>query len=91
MYNSFASFLLYMYKFQDILVYLASIVPEAVIMSYEFDYPRIYSEMERTEEAETSEECIRLKTMQISCKSDTYHPGHNYAGVVIYQYDEKSE
>ena len=47
--------------------------------------------MERIEEAETSEECIRLKTMQISCKSDTYQPGHNYAGVIVYQHDGKSE
>ena len=80
-----------MYKFHDILVYLASIVPEAVTMSYEFDYLKIHSDMERIEETETSEECIRLKTMKFSCKSDTYHPGHSYAGVIIYQYDGKSE
>ena len=60
-------------------------------MSYEFDYLRIHSDMERIQKAETSEECIRLKTMHISCKSDTYYPGHNYAGVIVYQYDGKSE
>ena len=40
---------------------------------------------------ETSEGYIDVKTMHISCQSDTYYPGHNYAGVIIYQYDGKSE
>ena len=29
--------------------------------------------------------------MHITCQFDTYYPGHNYAGVIIYQYDGKSE
>ena len=40
---------------------------------------------------ETSEGYIVVKTMHISCQSDTYQPGHNYAGVIIYQYDGKSD
>ena len=39
----------------------------------------------------TSEGYIDVKTMYISCQSDTYQPGHNYAGIIIYQYDGKSE
>ena len=39
----------------------------------------------------TSEGYIDVETMHISCQSDTYYPGHNYAGVIIYQYDGKSE
>ena len=39
----------------------------------------------------TSEGYIDVKTMHISCQSDTYQPGHNYAGIIIYQYDGKSE
>ena len=35
---------------------------------------------------EASEESIDVKTMHISCQSHTYEPGHNYAGVIIYQY-----
>ncbi|CAB4037353.1 Hypothetical predicted protein [Paramuricea clavata] len=34
---------------------------------------------------------IKVETMHISCKSDTYQPGHNYGGIMIYQYDGKSE
>ncbi len=34
---------------------------------------------------------IDVETMHISCKSDTYQSGHNYAGVIIYQYDEESD
>ena len=41
--------------------------------------------------APCSEGYIDVKTMHISCQSDTYYPGHNYAGVIIYQYDGKSE
>ena len=44
-----------------------SVVPEAVIMSYECNCLKIHSDMKRIQEAETSEECIRLKTMHISC------------------------
>ena len=51
-------------------------------MSYECNCLKIHSDMERIEEAETSEECIRIKTMHISCQSDTYQPRHNYAGVI---------
>ena len=32
-----------------------------------------------------------VKSMHISCQSDTYRPGHNYAGVIIYQYEGKSD
>ena len=39
----------------------------------------------------TSEGDIDVKTMHISCQSDMYQRGHNYAGVIIYQYDGKSE
>ena len=39
----------------------------------------------------TSHGSIDVKTMHISCQSDTYQPGRNYAGVIIYQYDGKSE
>ena len=46
---------------------------------------------ERITIAETSEGFINVETMHISCQSDTYQPGHNYAGVIIYQYDGKSE
>jgi hypothetical protein len=41
--------------------------------------------------ADTSEGRIEVNTMHISCKSDTYQPGHNYGGIIIYQYDGKSE
>ena len=41
--------------------------------------------------AHTSEGDIDVKTMRISCQSDTYNPDHNYAGVIIYQYNGKSE
>jgi hypothetical protein len=41
--------------------------------------------------ASTSEGSIDVKTMHISCKSDTYQPDHNYGGIIIYQYDGKSE
>ncbi|CAB4036056.1 Hypothetical predicted protein, partial [Paramuricea clavata] len=34
---------------------------------------------------------IYVETMHISCQSDTYQPGHNYGGVIIYQYDGKSD
>ena len=70
---------------------LCDVIPEAAQMSYECNCLKIHSDTERIQEAETSEECIRLKTMHISCQSDTYQPGHNYAGVIIYQYDGKSE
>ena len=39
----------------------------------------------------TSEGYIDVITMHISCQSDTYYPDHNYAGVIIYQYDGKSK
>ena len=32
-----------------------------------------------------------VKSMHISCQSDTYRPSHNYAGVIIYQYEGKSD
>ena len=41
--------------------------------------------------ASNNEEKVLVKTMHISCQSDTYKPGHNYGGVIIYQYDSKSE
>ena len=41
--------------------------------------------------ADTSEGSIEVKTMHISRKSGTYQPGHNYGGIIIYQYDGKSE
>jgi hypothetical protein len=41
--------------------------------------------------ARTSEGRIEVNTMHISCKSDTYQPDHNYGGIIIYQYDGKSE
>ena len=65
--------------------------PRAVLMSRECNCLKIHSDKERIQEAKTSEECIRVKTMHISSQSDTYQPGHNYAGVIIYQYDGKSE
>ncbi|CAB4035795.1 Hypothetical predicted protein [Paramuricea clavata] len=34
---------------------------------------------------------VIIETMHISCKSDTYKKRHNYGGVIIYQYDGKSE
>ncbi|CAB4013248.1 Hypothetical predicted protein [Paramuricea clavata] len=34
---------------------------------------------------------VSVETMHISCQSDTYEPNHNYGGVVIYQYNDKSE
>ena len=39
----------------------------------------------------TGERSIDVKTMHISCQSDTYEPDHNYAGVIIYEYKTKSE
>ena len=36
-------------------------------------------------------EGVYVRTMHISCQSDTYQPGHNYGGVIIYQYKGKSE
>ena len=41
--------------------------------------------------ANTSEGRIEVNTMHISRKSGTYQPGHNYGGIIIYQYDGKSE
>ena len=38
-----------------------------------------------------NKEEVSVETMHISCKSDTYQPGHNYGGVIIYQYNDKSE
>ena len=32
-----------------------------------------------------------FETMHISCKSDRYQSGHNYAGVILYQYNGKSD
>ena len=40
---------------------------------------------------ETSEGRIEVETMHISCQSDTCQPGHDYGGIIIYQYDGKSE
>ncbi|CAB4013249.1 Hypothetical predicted protein [Paramuricea clavata] len=40
---------------------------------------------------ETSEGRIEVETMHISCKSDTCQPGHDYGGIIIYQYNGKSE
>ena len=37
----------------------------------------------------TGERSIDVKTMHISCQSDTYQPDHNYAGVIIYQYQRQ--
>ncbi|CAB4015556.1 Hypothetical predicted protein [Paramuricea clavata] len=34
---------------------------------------------------------MHVKTMHISCKSDRYQEAHNYAGVIIYQYNGKSD
>ena len=34
---------------------------------------------------------VSVETMHISCQSDIYQPGHNYGGVIIYQYNDKSE
>ena len=34
---------------------------------------------------------IIVETMHISCKSDKYQKDHNYAGVIIYQHNGKSE
>ena len=34
---------------------------------------------------------ISLETLHISCKSHAYQPGRNYAGLIVYQYDGKSE
>ena len=39
----------------------------------------------------TAEKDIVVETMHISHHSDKYMPGHKYAGVIIYQYDGKSE
>ena len=52
---------------------------------------RVASEKERITITETSGRIIDVETMHISCRSDTYQPGHNYAGVIIYQYDGKSD
>ena len=38
------------------------------------------------------EEEVVVRTMHLSCKSDTtYQSGHNYGGVIIYQYNGKSD
>ena len=34
---------------------------------------------------------IDVKTMHISCQSDTYQDGHEYGGVILYQYNRQSE
>ncbi|XP_028399069.1 uncharacterized protein LOC114522552 [Dendronephthya gigantea] len=34
---------------------------------------------------------VSVTTMHISCKCDTYNDGHNYGGVIVYQYNGKSE
>jgi hypothetical protein len=34
---------------------------------------------------------IKVETMHISCKSDKYKYGHKYGGIIIYQYNDKSE
>jgi hypothetical protein len=36
-------------------------------------------------------EKVIVETMHISCQSDTYHDAHNYGGVIIYQYNDKSD
>lgn len=38
-----------------------------------------------------STEGVYVETMHISCKSDTYEPYNNYGGVIVYQYEGKSE
>ena len=34
---------------------------------------------------------ISLKTIHISCASHNYQDGHNYAGFILYSYDNKTE
>ena len=34
---------------------------------------------------------VLVKTMHISCQSDTYQSGHKYGGVALYQYNGKSD
>lgn len=36
-------------------------------------------------------EKLVVKTMHLSCKSHAYRPGHKYDGMIIYQYNGKSE
>ena len=36
-------------------------------------------------------EKLVVKTMHLSCKSHAYRPGHKYGGMIIYQYNGKSE
>ena len=34
---------------------------------------------------------VLVETIHISCQSDMYQPGRDYGGVIIYQYNDKSE
>ena len=47
--------------------------------------------MGHTDRGFTNGREITVESMHISCQSDTYQPGHNYAGVIIYEYDGKSD
>ena len=63
-------------------------------LTYEIPSACLFTKMPRNESIRilsTSEADIDVKTMHISCQSDMYQRGHNYAGVIIYQYDGKSE
>jgi hypothetical protein len=40
---------------------------------------------------DTTKGQINVCSMHISCKSDTYRPGRNYGGIIIYQYNGKLE
>ena len=54
----------------------------------------LFTKMPRNESIRirsTSEGDIDVETMHISCQSDMYQRGHNYAGVITYQYDGKSD
>ena len=38
-----------------------------------------------------NKEEVSVETMHISCQSDTHQPGREYGGVIIYQYNDKSD
>ena len=61
---------------------------------YENAAPKIALEKDGPKKVVNNDECrkaVKVETMHISCKSDTYEDGQEYAGVIIYQYYGKSE
>ena len=57
-------------------------------LAAKFDVP---DEKDKLSITVDGEEKVVVRTMHLSCKSDTYQSGHKYGGVIIYQYNDKSD